>query len=159
MCNSNRPAGPDTQESVNRKLLRGAVLGHNYDLSHGCLSPCSCGDNFCPAKVDHFLGVVPELHARHIWSQMLGVLDELSPPTSATLGHLSLPSIKLVALGIQFDLDDNTVSLPEDKLHDIIEILHSWKLRDRATKRQIQQLLGKLLHASRVIRPGRIYLS
>ena len=38
-------------------------------------------------------------------------------------------------------------------------LLKSWLEKTEASRRELQQVLGKLLHASRVVRPGRLYVS
>ena len=45
------------------------------------------------------------------------------------------------------------------KLTKAIEILKDWTCRTSASRRQLQQLLGKLLHLSRVVRPGRLFVN
>jgi hypothetical protein len=90
---------------------------------------------------------------------VLAILAKLGLHQSTTIGHLSPPSTSMVALGILFDLESNTVELPQDKLETTLAMLVTWRGRTTATKRQLQQLLGKLLHASHVIRPGRLHLT
>ena len=45
------------------------------------------------------------------------------------------------------------------KLQNAILLLQDWVNREMATKRMLQKLLGVLLHLSRVVRPGRLFVN
>jgi len=49
--------------------------------------------------------------------------------------------------------------LPADKLHRIRHQVKVWLSKRKATKRQILSLVGLLQHATKVVRPGRNFLS
>ena len=51
------------------------------------------------------------------------------------------------------------ITLPSDKLARIQELLKTWLPRKKARKKQILSLVGTLQHASKVVRPGRAFLS
>ena len=44
-------------------------------------------------------------------------------------------------------------------MFDLVQLLHSWLDKMFATKREIKRLTGKLLYASRVVAPGRLFLA
>ena len=103
----------------------------------------------------------------------------LAPPDSATCHrsldiiksvHLQLgvplalekvkgPSISLTFLGIVLDTVRMEARLPTDKLHRIRHQVKTWLTKRKATKRQILSLVGILKHATKVVRPGRTFLS
>ena len=58
-----------------------------------------------------------------------------------------------------FDLVTNTVSLPEDKLSALHALLAEWLIRETASVRDLASLAGRLLFASRVVHPGRLFLN
>ena len=49
--------------------------------------------------------------------------------------------------------------LPADKLQRTRELVSSWMFRKTATKREILSLIGVLQHATRIVQPGRTFLS
>ena len=49
--------------------------------------------------------------------------------------------------------------LPPDKLGRIQELLKTWLSRKKANKRQILSLVGTHQHATKVVRPGRSFVS
>ena len=68
------------------------------------------------------------------------------------------PCNKIVFLGIELDSNNLCLTLPVRKLNETLELLHWFKQKSRASKKQLQRLAGKLNWACRVIRGGRTYL-
>lgn len=62
-------------------------------------------------------------------------------------------------LGLLWDLQNRTVSLPEAKKEKYRDAITKWKEKTTQTLQEVEQLYGKLLHASLVIPPGRAYLT
>jgi hypothetical protein len=124
-----------------------------------CLGPCSCGDNKLRPYVDDFIGACPARLANHLWSSFLDLLDGLGLRPSETPGHVCPPATTFIGLGIQFDLVANTIAIPAEKLADILNLLRLWTHKLEANLHDLQVLLGKLLHVSRVVRSGRLQLS
>ena len=69
------------------------------------------------------------------------------------------PSTSITFLGIVIDTLKCEILLPEEKLHRIRQEITSWLGRNKATKREILSLVGLLQHATKVIRPGRSFVS
>ena len=68
------------------------------------------------------------------------------------------PTTYLVFLGILIDTHKMEISLPEENLEQLKEILAAWKDRKDCTKRELQSLIGHLQHAATVVRPGRRFI-
>ena len=66
------------------------------------------------------------------------------------------PCTNLIYLGVELDSERFEVRLPCDR---ILQFIHEFLLKDRVTKRQVLQLLGHFNFASKVIRPGRSFVS
>ena len=69
------------------------------------------------------------------------------------------PSTSLSFLGIVLDTNRMEIRLPSDKLARIQELLKTWLPRKKVRKKQILSLVGTLQHATKVVRPGRAFLS
>jgi len=69
------------------------------------------------------------------------------------------PSTCLTFLGVVLDTAKSEIRLPEEKLLRIRQELFTWLGKKRATKRQILSLVGLLQHATKVVRPGRTFVS
>ena len=109
--------------------------------------------------VDDFVSICTRRQAQHLWDSFIQMLHKLGLKPSQTPGHICPPSTRFVGLGIQFDLEANTISIPIQKVDDITALLQLWRFRLSASLRDLQVLLGKLLHVCRVVRSGRLQLS
>ena len=69
------------------------------------------------------------------------------------------PSRSVKVLGTLFCLDSGTIQVPGDKLEDIITTVRQWQHKSSATKKQLQSLLGRLLHIAQCIKPARLFLN
>jgi hypothetical protein len=61
-------------------------------------------------------------------------------------------------LGVYIDCLNRTLSLPDQKVNDLYELLKRSIRRKKMTKLEIQKLLGKLNWAARVIKGGRTFM-
>ena len=68
------------------------------------------------------------------------------------------PSCQLTFLGIHIDSIGMQLSLPPDKLACTIATVQSWSRRKVASKRELQSLIGTLIHAATVVPHGRTFL-
>ena len=69
------------------------------------------------------------------------------------------PTHRLTFLGITLDTISMQAHLPEDKLKRIRHQVAAWLSRKKATKREILSLVGLLQHATKVVTPGRTFIS
>ena len=68
------------------------------------------------------------------------------------------PATSLVFLGIELDTIKGTLSLPAAKLLQYNAELVAWSARKAAKQRELLSIIGKLSHACKVVRTGRIFL-
>ena len=68
------------------------------------------------------------------------------------------PSSCLTYLGFEIDTTEMEVRLPIDKLSALKKDLLKWVDKTLCTKRELLSLIGKLSFASKVVKPGRIFL-
>lgn len=61
-------------------------------------------------------------------------------------------------LGVEINSVESSLSLPEKKLLECKELLKYWKEKKKATKHELQILIGKLNWAAKVVKGGRIFL-
>ena len=69
------------------------------------------------------------------------------------------PSWCMVFLGIEVNTILLTLSIPKEKMDEILQVLSMWVERTSATLRDVQKLAGLLNFACRCIRSGRVYLA
>ena len=110
------------------------------------------------AYVDDFCGIAASPNAAtsgfnefHTLTDQLGL--KLAPDKTCP------PATTLEWLGFWFDSNELTISIPQNKLTELLAETESWLQRDYATKQQIQSLAGKLNHISLCVRPARRFMS
>ena len=69
------------------------------------------------------------------------------------------PTTCATVLGILFDTNAMTMSVTPARLEEITSLLSIWLDKKKASKREIQQLLGKLSFVSKCVRQSRIFLN
>ena len=87
----------------------------------------------------------------------LSLCAELGVPLATD--KLEGPSTSLSFLGIIIDTNLMEIRLPSNKLIRMQELLTTWLPRKKATKREILSLVGTLQHATKVVWPGRTFVS
>lgn len=68
------------------------------------------------------------------------------------------PSTSMPYLGIQFDTELMRMSIPPDKIAEVREEISLWMKRSTASKKSLQQLLGRLFWVSRCVRFSRGFM-
>ena len=69
----------------------------------------------------------------------------------------TFPTTCIEWLGFLVDTKTMEVRIPHDKMTEIIRLCDYWLVRDRAKKRRVQSLIGKVLHASKCVQHGQPY--
>ena len=64
---------------------------------------------------------------------------------------------RMIWLGLWYDTIDMTIAIPQEKLGEIMGVLKSWEGRVRASRLEMQQLLGLLQFVASVSPPARIF--
>ena len=68
------------------------------------------------------------------------------------------PGTTLRFLGIEINTKEMSLRLPAEKLAELRLLVANWLGRKCCTVRELESLVGKLQHASKVVRPGRTFL-
>ena len=69
------------------------------------------------------------------------------------------PSTLMPYLGVMFDTEKMTMSVPPDKVAEVREELNIWKKKTTGSKKTLQKLLGKLFWISRCVRFSRPFMA
>ena len=87
---------------------------------------------------------------------MLAPFGRLQVPVAAE--KVEGPSTQLVLLEIEMDTSRMCLRLPSKKLDNLRTMVADWLPKKSCLIRDLQSLMGKLQHASKVARPGRTFL-
>ena len=107
--------------------------------------------------VDDFIGLgVPSVayasfHALCILLHQLGL--------DVSQKKLVAPTTKAICLGIKIDTIRHSISIPEEKLPKIHDIVSEWTSKHFCSMRQLQSLLGHLMYIQKCVKPSRFFVN
>ena len=87
---------------------------------------------------------------------LLEVFKRLGIPVA--INKLEGPVTLLEFLGFEMDTLAMAIRLPPRKLSDLLQLLCHWRGKGSCKRKELESLVGKLGHASRVVPPGRTFL-
>ena len=93
----------------------------------------------------------------HSYTTLLKLLENLNIPVSQA--KLCPPSTTVTCLGILVDSLKGTVSVPSEKLEEIIQKCKHFLTLKTFTKNQLQSLLGSLMYLHKVVKPARYFVN
>ena len=87
--------------------------------------------------IDDSIAVAPSHLADYQYEQFNSLCCSLGITLSSTPGHLVPPSSSCTALGLHYDLEANTISLPSSKVTALLSTLHAWRSKTQVTEKQL----------------------
>ena len=107
--------------------------------------------------IDDVIGVGLPSVTRKAFPELQSLVRQLGFDVSVK--KLVAPSTQVNCLGIIVDTKKYTVSVPHEKLAEIIKHCNHWKNKPSCTKRELQSLLGRLLYISKCVKASRYFLN
>ena len=107
--------------------------------------------------IDDYIAVVPKTKAEDKFKHVCDLLTELGLPLN--YDKLTPPTKRLTCLGIDINIDNNTMSISEDKLRSIHEECIRVSTKKCLSRRAFQSLLGKLLYIQKCVKPSHVFLN
>ena len=108
------------------------------------------------ACIDDFIGWAPghglAWSAFHKGRRLLEALGLQESPDKATE-----PSTTVTWVGVRFDSDKMTMSIPEDKIRAMVRKITVWLQETTIQLRELQKLLGRLFHATKCSVGARLF--
>ena len=98
---------------------------------------------------DDFIGVDEPAVVHSHFQTLLSIMVELGIPISEE--KLFPPSEEVPCLGILINVVTGTLSIPDDKLHQINHKCFNWGTKNTATKKQLQSLIGSLIYIHKCV--------
>lgn len=106
------------------------------------------------AYLDDFAGCAPTRHqADKAYQAFLTLLNTLG--LKLAIDKCQSPTQRIIWLGYEVDTLRMMVSIPADKIQELKHECHSWLQKHRVTKKALQSLLGRILHAAPCIKHAR----
>ena len=107
--------------------------------------------------VDDYVSVVTIVRSASAYAAFHGLLHELGVERSEEKDQT--PHWLRIFLGLQYNLRDMLMSIPEDKVLRVVSSLHQWLEKHTCTKSQVQTLLGHFNHLAAVVHAGRPFMA
>ena len=108
------------------------------------------------AYIDDFGGAEPtEAQADEALDALQAIFDEVGLQEASR--KVCRPSQNMTWLGINFDSKEMTMTLPQEKIVEIREILAKWENKTRASLKEVQSLFGLLQFVTSVAPPARLF--
>ena len=129
-----------------------------FGFCHGsALVQCLQRDYSVINYIDDILGIELPSRVNVLFDALSSLLAHLGFEISQK--KLVKPSTLVNCLGILVNTKDFTLSVPPEKLQEIIQKCHTWHCRTHCSKRQLESLLGSLLYVSKCVRTSRFFLN
>lgn len=96
-----------------------------------------------------------QAHAHH--KRVLELLQALGLPVAED--KIQAPSSVVEWLGININARDMTLSIPVKKINETLEVIKKYKARRSMSKRELQSVIGKLVHVAKCVPPARLFIS
>ena len=111
----------------------------------------------CINYSDDLAGCESSQHKSRASYEALGtLLKELGLKESED--KASAPARQMTYLGVHFDTEKMTMSVPAEKLQEVRADLEIWSRKTTAVRRDLQSILGKLFWISKVVRHSRAFM-
>ena len=108
--------------------------------------------------LDDIVGVAQTLQeAEHQFHTACELLGDLGLPLAVK--KLEPPAKSIKWLGIKCDIPTRTLSLPEDKVKEVLHVISTLHERSAMSRKEVQQLAGKINFIARVCRPARLFMA
>ena len=108
--------------------------------------------------LDDIVVVAPDSATAHTqYDRVRALLVELGLPEAVEKAQT--PSTAVRWLGIDVDAAAMTLAIPHDKVQDALEAVKRFTSARSINKRQLQSLIGKLVHVAKCVTPARIFIS
>lgn len=116
------------------------------------------GVEFVLHYLDDFLVVTAaeEYRGDHALRIVLETFEQLGLPVA--WDKLEGPTSCLTFLGFELDSRRNEIRVPSQKMEDIRKEVASWTGKKSCRKKELESLVGRLGHASRVVKPGKTFM-
>jgi hypothetical protein len=107
--------------------------------------------------IDDMAVCIPPSQAKEAFSVLQSLLSDLGIQEAKEKSYGPSPAMEV--FGVMFDVPSMTMSVTPSRLNEISNLIDSWLLKRKATKRDLQSLLGKLQFVAKCVRSGRIFIS
>jgi hypothetical protein len=107
--------------------------------------------------LDDFAGVERKEHAHFAYLTLTNILSKSG--IEEAVNKCCPPSESMVFLGVLFNSNTMTMEVTPERLLEIRNLIKSWLVRETASVKNVQSLLGKLNFIGACVKPSRIFVN
>jgi len=107
--------------------------------------------------LDDFYGAEESTRSTEAYNTLQSLFDQLGLQSSPEKD--CFPSTNMVCLGIEVDTVNFSLSVPQERVDDLLQELATWKSKALYSVKNLQSLLGKLSFVTACVQSGRIFMS
>ena len=107
--------------------------------------------------LDDLIGVSHPDYGTVAYESLGQLLEDLG--LMENMGKACPPSTIQLVLGVEIDTVKGTISVPDERLREIIELLGEWQGKAYTKKVKLQSLIGKLQFVTKYVRQSRVFLN
>ena len=105
--------------------------------------------------LDDIIGVSSPSEAQNAFLTLTNLLKALG--LLINYKKVEEPHYEITCLGININARSAVLTIPNNKIRKIKYIISQWLTKETATKHQLQNLVGNLLHIHRCVKPARLF--
>ncbi len=95
--------------------------------------------------------------AQEVFEELGTVIKQSGLEEKESKAHA--PKSGMPFLGVQFKTKSPTLEVTPERVEEILELVSMWKTKEKATRKEVESLFGKLNFIASVVHPGRIFMS
>ena len=107
--------------------------------------------------LDDLIGVSAPSEGWEAYNSLGQLLKELG--LLENLAKACPPGTAQIVLGVLIDTVEGTVSVPEERMQEIISLVSKWQGKKSSSKIELQSLIGKLQYITKCVRQSRVFLN
>ena len=102
--------------------------------------------------IDDTFTAVESVGSEEKFHTICDLITSLGLPLNAD--KVAPPDTRMDIMGIFVDVENKILTIPENKMKEVIECVESFVHKRIISKRELQSLIGKLVYISKVIKPA-----
>ena len=107
--------------------------------------------------LDDLIGVASSDMGMEAYLSLGNLLHELG--LEENIPKACPPSTIQIVLGIEINTIEGTLSVPKDRMEEILELMTKWRKKVKTNKVDLQSLIGKLQFVTKCVRQSRVFLN
>ena len=107
--------------------------------------------------LDDLIGVSAPSDSWNAYNSLGDLLHELG--LLENIAKACPPSTIQIVLGVLINTVEGTISVPDERMQEIVSLVNEWQGKSKSTKIELQSLIGKLQYITKCVLQSRVFLN